>query len=269
MSHARDDSTLEGGAVETSCDAFLDGRMKAYQPLKGPRAAIDALFLASAIPARAGRQETVLEAGLGVGVASLALAFRVPDARVTGVEVQPKLCCLARENIVLNGMEERIAVVEADLTARPSTLKKAGLVPGSFSHVAANPPFLTHGEARVSPDQSIATAHAADKGALEDWIRFLTHMAGKRASITLIHRADALDTLLGLLNGRFGGLTVFPLFPRRGAGATRIIVRGIRGSRAPLEIVRGLVLHDADGSYTDEADAILRDGEALDHDRLR
>lgn len=263
MSQARDKATLETGAAETSCDAFLDGRVRAYQPLHGPRAAIDALFLASAIPARAGTGQTVLEAGLGVGVASLALAARVPDVSVTGVEVQGELCSLARANISLNAMEGRITVVETDLTAPAATLKKAGLVPGSFSHVAANPPFLTHGAARVSPDQSIATAHAADKGALEDWIRFLARMAGKRASLTLIHRADALDTLVGLLNGRFGGLTVFPLFPRRGTAASRVIVQAIKGSRAPLEIAPGLILHDADGSYTGEADAILRGGEAL------
>lgn len=263
MSQAKDEVTLAGGAAETSCDAFLDGRFKAYQPLNGPRAAIDALFLAAAIPARAGGRETVLEAGLGVGVASLALAARVSDARVTGVEVQPGLCSLARENIALNGMDERIAVVEANLASSPGILKDAGLVPGSFSHVAANPPFLTRGHARVSPDRSIAKAHAADEGALEDWIKFLTRMAGKRASLTLIHRADALDTLLGLLKGKFGGLTVFPLFPRAGAGATRIIVCGTRGSRAPLELARGMVLHRADGGYSDEANAVLRDGEPL------
>ena len=81
--------------------------------------------------------------------------------------------------------------------------------------------------------------------------------------MTLVHRADALEQLLGLLSGRFGGITLFPLFPREGEPASRIILQGIKGSRAPLTIARGLVLHQADGSYTADADRILREGRAL------
>jgi tRNA1(Val) A37 N6-methylase TrmN6 len=81
--------------------------------------------------------------------------------------------------------------------------------------------------------------------------------------LTLIHRAEVLEELLSLLKGRFGALAIYPLFPKKGAPAKRVLVQGIKGSRAPLELLQGMVLHEADGSYTQEADLILRDGAGL------
>ena len=103
---------------------------------------------------------------------------------------------------------------------------------------------------------------------MEIWVRFLTSMTAPRGTLTLIHRAEALDELLGLLKGRFGALAVFPLFPKQGTPAKRVLIQGIKGSRAPLEMLPGMVLHEADGSYTDPANHILRGGAGL-HIRAR
>lgn len=260
-------ATSEMGAFlsqRSTCDAFLGGRIRAYQPRKGPRAAIDALFLAAAVPARAGRAERMLEAGQGSGVASLALAARVADVSVTGVEIQPELCELARRNAALNGMQDRVSVVEADLTAPQKLLPQPPLTPESFAHVAANPPYMEAQRGRVSPNAATAIAHSADEAALAAWTNFLSRMAAPGGTVTIIHRADAVNRLLALLQGRFGALTVFPLFPHEGEPASRIVIVGVKGSRAPLRLLRGMVLHASDGSFTGEAEAVLTAGEGLD-----
>ena len=258
---ANTSATAKSGA--TTCDGFLDGRFKAFQPRKGPRAAIDALFLAAAVPAQSGTAARILDAGTGAGVAGLAMASRVPDASVTGVEVQPALCDLARRNAALNGLEGRYTVMEADVTASPAQLREWGLERESFDHTVANPPFLRASEARVSPDPATATAYAAQSDALEKWIGFLGLMTARRGSVTMIHRADALDRVLDCLRIEFGRLTVFPLFPREGKAAGRVIVQGIKGSRGSLTLARGLILHEADGRFTKQADAVLRQAAGL------
>lgn len=256
-------TTMTRPDMKTTCDAFLDGRIEACQPVNGPRAAIDALFLAAAVPAKNSAGETALEAGLGSGVASLALAARVPTVRITGVEIQPELGELARRNVALNRFDDRIKVVEGDVTAVDWQWSASGIEPESFSHVFANPPYYQGANTRVSPDRMIARAHAGDAETLAQWVRFLHRMAAPRGSITIIHRADALAELTGLLQGRFGSLRVFPLFPKADQPASRVVVQGIKGSRAPLKLSRGLVLHDLQGNYTAEANVILRDGEGL------
>jgi tRNA1(Val) A37 N6-methylase TrmN6 len=243
---------------KTTRDSFLDGRLTIVQPASGPRTAIDALFLAAAVPAQVGRAHRVLEAGAGTGVVSLAICARVDDAHITGVEVQGELAALARENAALNGFDDRCAIIEADITESGPALKNAGLLRESFDHVVANPPFYTQGRCREASNPQTAKAYSAGQGELEKWIKFLTTMATPRATLTLIHRAEALAELLRLLEGRFGGIAVYPLFPREGEPAKRILVQGIKGSRAPVELLPGMVLHKLNGDYTESADEVLR-----------
>jgi tRNA1(Val) A37 N6-methylase TrmN6 len=78
----------------------------------------------------------------------------------------------------------------------------------------------------------------------------------------MIHRPDALGVILAGIGGRLGSLALLPVHPTIGASAHRLLVSGIKGSKAPLRLAAGLVLHGADGRLTPEADAIHR-GERL------
>jgi len=84
-----------------SYDQFLGGRLTVAQPKTGYRAGVDPVLLAASVPA--GRGESVLELGCGVGVASLCLAARVPGLKITGVEIQPDAAILAAQNAQHNG----------------------------------------------------------------------------------------------------------------------------------------------------------------------
>ncbi len=245
----------------TTTDDFLGGRLSIVQPKTGHRAGSDAVFLAAAVDAQAG--EAVLDAGAGVGVAGLCLLARVPKTTVAAVEIDVRQCALAAENAERNGLSDRFAAIGADITAPAKDLAAAGLIREGYGQVMANPPFYMAGAVRAAPDASRAAAHVMPRGELGRWVRFLTTMAAPKGTLTVIHRADCLGTLLELLQDRFGDLAVFPLFPKAAEPAVRVIVQGRKGSRAGLRLLPGLVLHGPDGAYTAEAEAVLRGGEAL------
>jgi len=255
-------SVRAGRAGATSTDDFLGGRIVVIQPRRGHRAGSDAVFLAASVPARA--VERVLDVGAGMGVAGLCLLARVPGIEVTAVEIDAGLCALAAKNAARNGFAESFTVINADVTSPGKTLKAAGLERESYDHLIANPPFHAEGAVRPAPDGARAAAHVMGGEGLAAWVRFFAAMAAPNALLTLIHRPDCLGELLELLDGRFGGIAVFPLYPKRGEPATRIIVQAKKGSRAGLTLLSGLVLHGEDGRYTEEAEAVLRGGEALD-----
>ena len=250
---------------QTTEDGFLGGRLSLLQPAKGYRAGIDAVLLAASIPARKG--ERALEAGAGVGVACACLAARVEGLEVDGLELQPELVALAQENIRRNGFAERVSVLEGDIGQRVRDLAALGLEPNSYHHVFANPPFHDPASSPVSPNESKAKAHMTLGSDLEDWVRFACIMARHKGTVTFVHRANALGALLASLQGHVGGIEVFPLWPALGKPASRVLVRGVRGSRAPLVLRQGLVLHRRDGRFSEAAEAILRGGEALHFDR--
>jgi tRNA1(Val) A37 N6-methylase TrmN6 len=248
--------------METTEDAFLGGKLTIAQAVHGSRAGLDAVFLAAACPARSG--ERVLDAGTGSGIVALAIACRVEGVNVTGVEINADLCELARGNALRNGLADRAVFHCGDVSAPLSQLFAVGLAPDSFDHAVANPPFLEAGEARLPQGAMLNRAHAAGPGELESWIKCLVAFVKPRGTVTIVHRADALPRLLDFLQGRIGGLAVYPLFPRDGAPASRILVQGRKGSRAPLRLMRGMILHGAGNGFTADVEPILRNGSGLE-----
>lgn len=223
-------------------DGFLNGQLTLRQPKRGFRAGLDAVMLAAAVPARAG--ETALELGAGVGTASLCVAFRT-NCDVTGLEIDPQLTKLANQNAALNAMAERVRFETADVLAWAPDRR--------FDHVFCNPPFHDDTGQR-SPHAQRARA-LQDAGTLKDWVRSgLKHVASK-GSFTIILRADRSGEVLAALPSK--GVSIFPLLPRADAPPKRIIVRWSDGVGG-MPQSRGLVLHKADGTYTAEADDVLR-----------
>ncbi len=233
------------------------------QPRRGYRAGIDAVLLAAAAPLAADAEARVLDAGAGVGVVGLCVARRVPRAHVTLVESGPQLVELARENVARNGLQGRVGVICADVTGPASALAEAGIASDSFDHVVANPPYHVEGRGRRPRHAIKAAAHAMPAGSLSRWVRFLTRVAAPGGSLTMVHRPEVLPDLLPMLEGRFGGLKVLPLHPRPGEPAVRILLQGRKGSRAPLVLLSGLVLHENSNRFRPEIARILRDGAAL------
>jgi len=242
--------------IATSDDTLVGGRVKLRQPQDGYRVAIDPVLLAAAVPA--GAEDRILDLGCGTGAASLCLAARVPGCRVVGLERDADMARLAAENIATNEFADRLSVVAGDLLAPP-----AALAPGSFTQVMANPPFLEASRASASPVVSRAAAAVESEALLADWIDVALAMLHDKGTLTLIHRADRLGDLLAALDGRAGGIVVFPLWPGEGKPAKRVLLQAKKGSAAPLTLAQGLVLHGADGRNSEAAEAILRHGAAL------
>ncbi len=235
---------------ETTLDAFLNGLVAVRQTRTGFRAGLDAVMLAAVVPAGAG--DAVLELGAGAGTASLCLAARVPDCTVTGVEIDPLLASLANDNAQANGMAARVRFVACDVFDLPQDLKR------EFAHVLCNPPFHDGGE--VSPDAARDRA-LRDRGELGAWMETGLKRTISGGTLTAIVRSDRMSEALARLPER--GVTIFPLWPRSGEPAKRIILQTRKGSRAASVLLPGLVLHNEDGSYTPAAESVLRDAAPL------
>jgi tRNA1(Val) A37 N6-methylase TrmN6 len=243
-------------------DAFLGGALRIRQMQGGYRAGLDAVLLAATLAAERGAR--VLDMGAGVGVVGLAAARRLPDIEVTLVERDPALAALARRNVGRNGLDDRVHVIVADVTRPLRELPELGGLADSFDHALANPPYHVEGRGTLAAEPVKAAANAMPAAALERWMRFAAAMLRPGGSLTLIHRPDALEGLLAALAGRFGGVVLLAVHPRDGEPASRLLVRAVKGSRAPLQLRPGLILHNADHGFRPQVEAILRDGAALD-----
>lgn len=239
--------------METSEDRILDGRVILNQPTEGYRAAVDPVLLAACVRASAG--ERALDLGCGVGAAMLCLAARIEGLIIDGLEVQAELADLARRNVAANGFEDRMLVFTGDILNPPAEMEAGG-----YDHVFANPPYMSGDRGNHPPNQSKRLAHVESNADLEDWVDTALKFCRRKGSVTFIYRADRLAELLIGLEGRAGEVTVFPLWPKDGEIASRVIVRARKDIKTPMQLMNGLTLHQADGSYTPAADAALKGG---------
>lgn len=246
---------------EITEDALLNGRIRIRQPARGYRVNVDTLLLAATLADVRGDGVRVVEPCCGVAAALLAVATGLShsgDVAFVGIEREPGYAALARQNVELNGQAHRFSIICADALDSSAEF-------GLFDHVLFNPPYDPEGEGRA-PSEAKRAAYIADRP-IDDWIKVWSNRMRAQASLTLIHRAHRLGEILAALDGRLGGVEIFPIRPSAHAKAHRVIVRARKGSRAPLKLLAGLDLHpsdDASEKYTAQAEAILR-GDAHIH----
>lgn len=243
-------------------DAFLGDALHVLQPARGYRAGVDAVLLAATVGTEAvtGDSVRVLDMGAGAGVVGLCLARRIDSARVTLLEREPELADLARQNAARNGLADRVGIIEGDVTGKAGLLRQAGLEEDAFDAVLANPPFHVTGHGTTPGNALKAVSHAMDVDQIEAWVRCAARLARPGGTFTMIHKADAIADILAAFGQRFGGVKVKPIYARKGEPAIRVLVRGMKGSRAPLEITQPLALHGPGQGFTPDVTDILRQG---------
>lgn len=250
-------TVVEEAEDRLSEDPILGGRVTLLQPKTGFRAAIDPILLAASVPAMDADQ--VLDVGTGTGAAALALLARVPGVWVSGIDVQPDLIALAERSAGRNGMEDRSCFQVMDVS-RPDTAMRTAL----FDHVMSNPPFLDAASGQTPKDPARALATVESTADLQVWLQFMAARLREGGTLSVIHRADRGDEILAALQGGFGNVRRLSLIPLDdGRPVKRCLIQATRGAEAGPVHESSLLLHNADGSFTAEADAVLRDGHSL------
>ncbi|WP_136660407.1 methyltransferase [Nitratireductor sp. XY-223] len=249
---------------QTTVDAFHRGRFHLVQPRgRGHRAGVDAMLLASLVPG--GATGRLADFGAGSGAAGMAVASRIETIDVVLVERSAHMAQLASESVRLPqnaGFSGRVTVLAADVTLTGRERLVAGLEDAAFDHVIMNPPFNDAAD-RATPDSLKAEAHAMSDRLFERWIRTAGAVCRPGGQLSLIARPQSLLEILGACHNRFGGLQAIPVHPRPGEDAIRVLLTGIKGSRARLTVRPPLFIHDgAEQAFSVEIDN-LNNGRAF------
>lgn len=237
-------------------DAFLGGRLTLSQPSHGFRAGLDSVLLGAAV---ADRSKSLLDLGCGVGTAAFVAMTHNGGLSATLADQNAEMIALAEANASTNGLAPRARIVLADVAGKGAERQAAGLAENAFDSVIANPPFFADGAGTLPADTGRAGSRHMDAATLDLWIKTAAGAAAAGGEVIFIYPAQSLAPLLGGFEQRFGAVTVLPLSPRPGEPASRVLLRGIKGSRAPLTLLASRPLHEAQGrAFRHDFDAIFR-----------
>lgn len=239
----------------TTHDSFYDGRVSVIQPVKGFRAGTDSLLLAAAL--NVDLKGHALEVGCGAGGALLPAAYRLPGARLTGLEIDPEMAALARQGIAENGYQDRIDVVDGDAGAMP------GAWQNKFDTVFSNPPFFEAGTIQ-SPGAGKEQAYLESLG-LKDWVNAMLFALCPKGTFVMVHRAAELARILAIIERKTGEISILAVHSYPGADAKRVLVRARKGLRSgPIRLLEPKYIYrKKGGDRTDWALAMQRDGAGI------
>ena len=249
------------GLEGVSRDDFLGGAIRLYQPEEGYRIATDTVFLAASI--NYDKNDRILDMGAGTGGILSCLLSRTMEQLegniFHGIEMQAELLELARLNARNNNFTDSIEYFSGDIANPPAACE-----PNTYHHVISNPPYLKKNDATASPYETKAVAHMDSHIELGAWVHLCLRMIKPLGHLTLVHRADRLDDIIAALHGKAGDIIIFPLWSTRDKDARRVIIQARKGGKGIIALKPGLIVHTSDGTFTPEAEAILRHGAALD-----
>ena len=233
-------------AEDESLDSFYQGRILVLQKKKGYRFAMDAPLLADFIRTKAA--DELLELGTGNGIISLLLSLK-PLKHITAVEIQETLADLARRNVRLNKLEDKISAIRGDFRE---------YAPGKkFDIVFSNPPYIKKKTGYLSASLEKSIAKHEIKCDILDVMRKTGELLKANGKAYFIYPAKRQEDLLRAAK-KFG-LKVRALRfiqPREGEQANLFLVECGFGAGS-LRTLRPLILYNKRGGYTLEVRKIF------------
>ena len=246
--------------LETTYGTLLRGQIHYTQFTHGYRTSLEPILMAAAIPAKKG--QNVLEIGCGAGAGLLCLLKRIPEVYATGIEQDAATAELARHNLKANGWENTPIFTESFPEAC-TQLK-------NFDHCMAYTPWHPN-NSTSSPTLRRDLARRLGTDTLTLWIQGSAARLRHKGSLTLTLPADLVAQAIAALQAtRFGDITLYPFWPKIGKKARITLIQARLGLRSPSRIMAGMVLHEADGSFTESARNVFENAIPLPgfHDKL-
>ena len=220
-----------------------------YRIIQNPKRfcfGMDAVLLSGF--ARAKKQERCLDLGCGNGIIPILMEAKTEGKHFTGLEIQPESADMARRSVALNGLQDRIDIVEGDI-------KDASKIFGasSFHVVTTNPPYMTaqHGLTNVYEAKTIARHEVLCN--LEDIIRESARLLMPGGRFYMVHRPFRLAEIISLMvQYRMEPKRMRLVYPYVDREPNMVLIEGLRGGKSRMTVEKPLIVYKEPGKYTDE-----------------
>lgn len=223
---------------------------------------VDAVLLAAFAAGETGARRPadgcrIADLGTDCGIVAFILTHKIGTCSVTGIEVREEAARRAEEAVCMNGLEDRVEIVRADILDIASREDMRGI----YDAVVSNPPYFRRDAAIPSASEDRYTARHETTADIRDFAHTAAAMLKSGGSFYLVHRPDRLADIITAL--RDAGLEPKELqmtVPAPGKGANIILIHSVKGAGPELKVLPEIAVHSEEGGYTED---ILRIYERL------
>ena len=210
------------------------------------RFGMDAVFLSGWAEVKKG--ERVLDMGTGTGILPLLLSAKTEAGQIVGIEVQEECAALAERNVSINGLSERITIVNGDLKNSKDIFGKA-----SFDVVVSNPPYMTSGHGLVNPKSAKAIARHEVLCTFADVAEQAALVLKPGGRFYLVHRPFRLPEIITTLV-KFGlePKRLRMVHPYADKEPNMLLLGCVKGGKPRIKVEKPLIVWEKPGKYTEE-----------------
>ncbi|SJZ87407.1 tRNA1(Val) (adenine(37)-N6)-methyltransferase [Garciella nitratireducens] len=217
---------------------------------------IDAVLLAHFAAKDLNCQDKVVDLGTGTGIIPLLLWGMVGCQKILALEIQKDMVEMAKRSVALNGLQEKIEIIEGDIKNPPPEL-----IPNTYDAIVTNPPYMESNKGIVNPTEGKAIARHEILCNLEDILYTAKRLLKPKGKFSMIHRSQRLVDILSIM--RKVGIEPKKLrlvYPSPRKTSNLVLVQGNKGGKPHLVVEKPLYIYQQNGEYTQEIYEIYGDG---------
>lgn len=202
------------------------------------------------------RYRTVKHCDLGTGCGIIPLlVLKTIDAKLSvGVEIQTPAAEIAKSNIELNGLDDRMQIINADL----KNIKEF-LPSGEFDLVTCNPPYKADGAGSKNLTEAQKIARHEVCCTLSDVIDAAAYLLKFGGRLCVCHRPERLADILCFMRERkIEPKVLREVIQKEGKEPWLVLVEGRLGGKSGMQILPPLYV-EKNGVLTDEMIEIYGD----------
>jgi tRNA1Val (adenine37-N6)-methyltransferase len=231
---------------DESVDDLILGGLRIIQPKKGYRFSLDSILLAHFVEIK--DSMTIVDLGTGNGVIPIILSLFSKDSRIIGIELQEKMVDRAKRSLIINRLESRVKIFQADI----KELSKV-LLPNSADVVVSNPPFWKIGEGLIAVDPEQAMARHELTVQMEDIVYAASRVLKSKGRLYLIQNAERIAETFELFKkNRFIATKLRMVHPYLHRDAKQVLIEARKDYGKRCAILPPLIVYRENGEYSAE-----------------
>lgn len=214
--------------------------LKVIQKIDGPHFSLDAILLARFTKVKRG--EKLADLGTGSGIISLIIAKETQVEKIIGIEVQDELADIARRNVRLNSLEDKIEIITEDLRRIHKEFQA-----GYFDIVVSNPPYRLAGSGRINPNPLKAISRHEIKCSLDDILKATSYLLKNKGKAVYVYRPDRIaDIISGCRHYNLEPKRIQFVYPGINIEANLVLIEAIKNGKKESRVLSPLIISGHD-----------------------
>ena len=236
--------------VELKQNERLDDlHRKGYQIIQNPEKfcfGIDAVLLSGFVQVKNGAK--VLDLGTGTGIIPILVEAKTKAGHITALELQEESVDMAARSVKLNGLEEKISIVQGDIKEASHIFEGT-----SFDVITTNPPYMTEHHGLVNPDMPKAIARHEIYCTLEDVVRESAKLLKMNGKFFMVHRPYRLVEIITTLSKyKLEAKRIRFVHPYKDKEPNMVLIEAVKGGKSRVTIEPPLIVYEDVNVYTKE-----------------